>query len=370
MKKSITILKSSTILYAFCFFFLNMMWVSTEFWFFNFISYEFGSNHIEQCLIANVVVLLLSVVFAIIVQQLTSIGRSMLFLTIALLIDPLLKCMFLNATHIMLLAISLLLCSFLFSGKSFVTKTILTAVFVIFSMQIAEEAIFCYVPLVGLFYCSCYLRERRETTCSNTNRNRKAYAENNKSLKIANISAMILIALFLVSIYVKKTFSNDYFMRWDMKFRLCDADYFVKKPYFWVSLLPYVLGLIIFIVVYFSVKLNGKNITSKFLDKQYFLGVVVITLSLASVGCFVYNYASCVTVLNLISIGTIVILRLWLDPVCAEKAFVRITDFIKKYKVIFLIAFIFWFFVVQYFFEDVYPSAMINLIVDTSGETL
>ncbi len=361
MKKNV-LFNSKTVLYTLLLFFVNVLFLPDAYLIFDTFNFDIRENHIGLCVLIALTLLVLSAVSAVIIQKLFSAKDEFLAICgMLLLADTLFKSTVLNFIHLALLTVSIILSLYLSQGKKFWLKTVLTSVFVVVLPVLSPESIFCQVPFVLIAYSFALAKEKEAAPALKNKKGNKQKAKNTikETVLMAGLTALGIILGFSLKDSVSDVvlaigYSNN------------ASAYFLNGS-FCIGFIPYVILLVAFVWGYFVAKSKEqKKSVGKVIAQSDFWWITLLSFGFVLYGIIVERLSSSITVLNALSVATVVLLYSE-GTKSSQKSAEGILAFFRKYKYVVLSVVIVWFFVTQFVLKNMQFSLLDRMLSMVGG---
>lgn len=352
-----------TLSYAFLLFFFNMFSVSSDKFIFDFSSMSFNSESLIECVITTVLLLLFSVIYATIIRKIeTAKHTEFAFFALLLIADPLFRSIRFNLASLITQIITMLLCIYLYVGKSLNLKSVFVATYTVALSLFCSELICGYTSIVILVFCVSLFDYEKDVSVQIYKRKSKKTNNKTKQIKIEEKNKSLFIALLLSLLIFLSMILNKYFTETSLlsniMFSLDNGIYFSYKDMsLWFAVIPYIALLLAFVIKYFYIKNNNKkfSLSSCFRESKYLILIVFVFIA-TLVGIFVFDNGSNITLFNTIIIITIMLIAKY-DPANYSEVINWLSGIYQKHKFSLWMLFIMWFVFVHYQFRYVlYPD--------------
>ncbi len=348
---------------------LKIFYLPADLSLFNFDSFLLNTTQLTLSVYAIVTSFLLSAVYAVILHKLLKLQNIVFgFCAVLLIVDPFFRYSILTFEYNFLLLVTLLLCLCFAEGKSFRLKSILMAVFVIFSILIDSTAIFCHIPVAALVY-GFSLLPTEEKLLNPVGKIKKKQISANKRLvakKRVTLTAAFA-ALILLSVFIKTTPLADLLNNIKNDFIPVQIfSYFTDRRLVFVSV-PYFFLLAVFITKYLLKKSNGERKNLRFaFDNASFLWFVLPAFAMIFAG--IWRYPQSISVCSLMCTITIIFISLY-DPETTSEIAHDFSTFYNKHKISVCVSFLAYFFLTQYIFKNI-QITILDSILTVAGNRL
>ena len=361
MKKNV-LFNSGTVLYTLALFFVNVLFLPEAYLIFDTFNFGIRENHLMLCVLVTLTLLALSAVSAVIIQKLFSAKDDFLSICgMLLLADTLFKSTALNFIHLALLTASMTLLLYFAQGRRFRLKTVLTSVFVVVLPVLSPESAFCQVPFVLIAYSFALAKEKETAPALKNKKGNKQKAKN--AIK-ETVLMVCLTALGIgVGILLDDTVADAV-----IKFGHSEnVSSYVSSNAFCIGFIPYLLFVTVFLGGYFKAQSKEqKKSVGKVIAQSDFWWLTLLSFGLVFYGIIVERLSSSITVLNVISIATVVLLYCG-GAKSSQKSAEGIMAFLRKYKYAALASVIVWFFVTQFVLKNMQFSLLDRLLSMVGG---
>lgn len=352
VKKIFAIIDFRTLLYTFLFYFFNVFSVSNGKFIFDFFSLRFRRENFIECILTTVLLLLFTIIYATIIRKIeTAQNGEYAFFAVLLVVDPLLKSIRFNIASLIVLIITIILCVYLYTGKSLNLKIVLVAAYMLVMPLFCPEVIGSYTSIVVIVFGVILFGYEKDDGEQVYKKRSKQNYNNIKQFKKVGCILLLLGLLIFLSIILNKHLSSIPLVA-KMIFSFEKGAYFSYKDIgFWLAVIPYIGILVAFISKYFYLKNKREkfSLSSCFIESKYLIFNLLVFAG-TLIGILVFENYSGLAIFNvLITLSIMLIARY--DPSNYAEVMKSFSAIYRKHKFMLWTLFIIWFVFEQYQFR-------------------